>query len=84
MSEEKTLLKKLTDIIIGLTEVDQDMAVLDHVFRKESKEAVMARLDETIGSIMVLKEEIKEITVAHYTSSKFNSLIKKPKQDEKS
>lgn len=82
MSEEKTLLKKLTDIIIGLTEVDQDIAVLDHVFRKESKEAVMARLDETIGSIMVLKEEIKSITIEHYTSSKFNSLIK-PKKDEK-
>lgn len=75
--EHKTYLDTLKSIMIGLVEIDQECAVLDSLYREQSAKRINARIDETIGSLMLLKERVKAAHVAQYDKSKYKDLMKK-------
>lgn len=76
MEEEKSYLDTLKTITIGLVEIDQECAVLDSLYREQSAKRITTRIDETIGSLMLLKERVKAAHVAQYDNSKYKKLIK--------
>lgn len=75
--EQVTYLQELKNIIVGLVELDQECAVLDQIYREGSMKKIVARADETIGSLMLFKERVKNAKVEQYDKAKFKELIKK-------
>lgn len=67
-------LKRLNEVIVGLSEIDQDCAVLDTIFREPQQKKIIGRIDETIGFLMKMKEDVKAANVKQYELSKFKSL----------
>ena len=60
------LIDDVKHIILGLAEIDQECAVLEEFYRLQSKEKVIARLDEAQGAIMRLRDKVKTITKESY------------------
>ncbi len=74
--EKISFLKELNVIIVGLAEIDQECAVLDTIYREQSKTRIVSRIDETIGSLMRMKENVKAMQIDQYKGSKYATLIK--------
>lgn len=62
------IIDKVKHIVVSLVEIDQDAIVLEELYRPISKDRVIARIDETIGALMKLREEVKAITKESYIS----------------
>lgn len=78
--EDKTILGELRKIIVALAEIDQDCAVLDELYVEPSQKKVLARIEESIGHLMIMRETVKGLKVELYKDSKYKDLIKNKKQ----
>lgn len=64
------LLDALKDIIIRLGSTDQDLAILQEMYRKPSQEATIRNIDSCIGDLMKLREHIKNLGKDSYSQTK--------------
>lgn len=78
--EDKTILGELRKGIVSLSEIDQDCAVLDELYVERSQRNVLARIEEVIGHLMIMRETVKMLKVESYKDSKYKDLIKIKKQ----
>lgn len=66
--EEKKFIDDLKHTVVSLIEVDQECIVLENFFSMQSKDRVIARIDEVTGALMKLREKIKALTKESYIS----------------
>lgn len=67
MSDKKIdLLSRLQETILGLMEIDQEVVTLEHYYRAGSREKVMKRYEEIIGTLLQERDKIKALTPDSY------------------
>lgn len=74
--EDKTFLGELKKHIVSMSEIDQDCAVLDELFVEPSRIRALARIEEGIGHLMMMREKLKALKIEEYKDKKFRSLMK--------
>ena len=62
------ILDPVKRVITGLTEIDQDAAVLEQFYRASSKEKVIKRIDETMAELMKLRDGVFALTKSSYVN----------------
>lgn len=60
------ILDDIQRIVLALVEVDQDAAAIQEYHRPGSRERLLKRIDETIASLMNLRDKIKALNADSY------------------
>lgn len=66
MAEKIVLLTTLQEVILGLMEIDQEVVTLENYYRAGSREKVMRRYEEIIGTLLQERDKIKALTPDSY------------------
>lgn len=69
-NERQNLLASIKAIIVGLVETDQDFVLLEVMFNAGARERIIARIDETVGKLMKIRESIKSLSKDSYINKK--------------